>query len=440
MRILIVDDDPGTRGIIRRVLTHDLKCEVAEAPDGRQALAAVDAGDFDALILDIQMPEMGGFEALAALRRSARHAHLPVIMLTADAGEQAVRQAAILGIAAYLTKPVNPARLSPRLKAILEQIARSQDPGATAEAARADLELNPSRPALVADADGEFRTMVSSALAGCVPVIEAENGFKVLQALMVRGNAPAPQVVLMGPQTGLLSGPLLVDKIRKLQLASPPRVVGLYPEAEVEDTARGGVFDAVLPRTADAATLRDLFERLWGAPRGLPDLLKRQPRFRTDLASDVIVATRAQFSVELVPTELSADGPRAAQLEGHVELVSERPPLRLGLGVRTGSDHARALLARTGDRHANTVGDEELATAITALTTSVASRVGQRLSELGLITKAGSVAVAHVPGPAVTNPPPGTALELAFRSESDPDTRLDVTVVEAAASGREHSH
>lgn len=270
MHILIVDDDAGTRGIIRRVLAHDLKYEVTEACDGLQALAAVERQAFDAAIFDLQMPEMGGLEALARLRKSPKHASLPVIVLTADAGEQAVRQAAILGIVAYLTKPINPARLSPLLKGLLDQIAGKGAGGP--DAARADLALDPSRPALVADGEPEFRSLLASALAERLTVIQVDNGFKVLQALMVKGDAPAPQVLLLGPRTGLLSGPLLVDKIRKLQLRPPPRVVGVYAAEEVEEVRQGGVFDAVLTRVADGQQMLAQFDRLSGAPASLKEL------------------------------------------------------------------------------------------------------------------------------------------------------------------------
>jgi CheY-like chemotaxis protein len=260
MRILIVDDDAGTRGIIRRVLTHDLKCEVREASDGRQALAAVEEFDFDAAIFDLQMPQMDGLEALAHLRKSPRHTSLPVIVLTASADEAAVRQAAVLGITAYLTKPINAAKLSPRLKKLLDRIAGIESP----DDARSEHSLDPDRPVLVADADVTFRALMAGVVTRRAPVIEVESGFRVLQAFMVKGDAPVPQMVVLSPNTGLLGGPTLVDRIRKLQLIQRPRVVGVYPPELVEETRRNGVFDAVMVRLDDADQMRAQFDRLCG--------------------------------------------------------------------------------------------------------------------------------------------------------------------------------
>jgi CheY-like chemotaxis protein len=260
MRILIVDDDAGTRGIIRRVLTHDLKCEVREASDGRQALAAVEEYDFDAAIFDLQMPQMDGLEALGHLRRSPRHASLPVIVLTASADEHAVRQAAILGITAYLTKPINAAKLSPRLKKLLDRIAGIESP----EDARSEHGLDPDRPVLVADADAAFRALLAGVVTRRAPAIEVENGFKVLQAFMVKGDAPVPQMVVLGPNTGLLGGLTLVDRIRKLQMIQRPRIIGVYPPELVEETRKSGAFDTVLVRLEDADQMQAQFDRLCG--------------------------------------------------------------------------------------------------------------------------------------------------------------------------------
>ena len=432
MHILIADDDAGTRGIIRRVLTHDLKCEVTEAADGKQVLAAVEQHSFDAAIFDLQMPEMGGLEALAALRKSSSQADLPVIVLTADAGEQAVRQAAILGISAYLTKPINPARLSPRLKGILDQIARRSGPGGSAGAARADLELDASRPALVADADAGFRTMFAAALAGRLTVLEADNGFKVLQALMVKGDTPVPQMVLLGAQTGLLSGALLVDKIRKLQLTAHPRVVGVYPADQVDEVRRGGTFDAVLVRGTDGEQMLEQFDRLWGTPTSLQDLLERHPRFTHEVAADVSVVSRARWGVEFV-ADGPHDGPRlSAPVSGHVAITSSQLAVRLDLVVIASADDARALVAGAAGCAPAAVTEEQLTEGVTAFVTALAGRLEQRFSQLGLTTTQGAAEVRTQ----ATAPPagPGTAISGSFHTEPTPGPRLVVTLTEPASA------
>lgn len=124
MRILLVDDDPGTRNIIRRVLARDFQCSIAEASNGLEALAALESDRFALVVLDLQMPVMDGLETLEAIRTSSAHAGVPVVMLTGEASERAVRTAVSLGISAYITKPIDPSRLSARFATVLEAAQR----------------------------------------------------------------------------------------------------------------------------------------------------------------------------------------------------------------------------------------------------------------------------------------------------------------------------
>jgi CheY-like chemotaxis protein len=80
-RVLVVDDDQATRQVIRRTLTRQ-GWTVAEAENGRAALAQVEANPPALILLDLIMPEMDGFEFLAELRRNEAWQTLPVVILT----------------------------------------------------------------------------------------------------------------------------------------------------------------------------------------------------------------------------------------------------------------------------------------------------------------------------------------------------------------------
>src|SRR3989304_9134293 len=79
-RILIVDDDVASRELLE-VRLRALKCEVAMAADGREALSAIRRETPALVLLDLQMPRMGGMELLRTLRRDG--VDLPVIVITA---------------------------------------------------------------------------------------------------------------------------------------------------------------------------------------------------------------------------------------------------------------------------------------------------------------------------------------------------------------------
>jgi DNA-binding LytR/AlgR family response regulator len=107
MRALIVDDEPIARRVIRDELELLPDVEVVgEAGDGREALRQIEQLKPDLVFLDLQMPVMGGFEAVRNLRGS----HLPVIVIV-TAYDQYALEAFQSGALDYLLKPVSEARL-----------------------------------------------------------------------------------------------------------------------------------------------------------------------------------------------------------------------------------------------------------------------------------------------------------------------------------------
>jgi len=119
-RVLVADDDPQMRRLIRSVLQRE-GFEVAEANDGLDALDAIERGGVDLLILDLEMPRLDGLGVLEELRAQMRTANLPVIVLTAQHGESE-EKALDLGAQDYLTKPVQTRSLTARVRAVLKRI------------------------------------------------------------------------------------------------------------------------------------------------------------------------------------------------------------------------------------------------------------------------------------------------------------------------------
>lgn len=118
VKILIVDDEPLIRGLIREHLSHaGFACE--EATDGSAALALLSAGSIDLVILDIMMPFVDGMTCLREMR--ARKIDTPVIMLTAR-GEEYDKLAGLEnGADDYMVKPFSPRELVARVKAVLSR-------------------------------------------------------------------------------------------------------------------------------------------------------------------------------------------------------------------------------------------------------------------------------------------------------------------------------
>src|SRR5690606_11959577 len=102
-RILVVDDNEMNRDMLARRLERR-GYEVAVAEDGRRALAMVETGDFDLVLLDIMMPEVNGYEVLERLKAHETWRHIPVVMISAVDEMESVVRCVQLGAADYLPK------------------------------------------------------------------------------------------------------------------------------------------------------------------------------------------------------------------------------------------------------------------------------------------------------------------------------------------------
>jgi class 3 adenylate cyclase len=119
-RLLVVDDNKVNRLLLARGLEQQGHTVVV-AENGRQALEMVRAGKFDMVLLDIQMPEMDGYQVLEQLTRDPELRNIPVIMTTAREELDSIARCIEMGAEDYLTKPVNPVLLRARIGASLEK-------------------------------------------------------------------------------------------------------------------------------------------------------------------------------------------------------------------------------------------------------------------------------------------------------------------------------
>ena len=122
MKILIVDDFPTMRRIIKNLL-KDLGFEnVDEAEDGAMALEKLRNGNFEFVVSDWNMPNMDGLEMLKAIRADPALSKLPVLMVTAEAKKENIIAAAQAGANGYVVKPFTAATLEEKLNKIFEKI------------------------------------------------------------------------------------------------------------------------------------------------------------------------------------------------------------------------------------------------------------------------------------------------------------------------------
>jgi two-component system KDP operon response regulator KdpE len=127
IRILVVDDEPAIRRALRPPLV-ELGFHVAEVSRGEEALQALRAAVYDAVLLDINMPGIGGMETLKRIRAFAPR--LPVLMLTVRDQEEDKVEALDMGADDYVTKPFSTRELIARVRSAVRRMrapARPED-------------------------------------------------------------------------------------------------------------------------------------------------------------------------------------------------------------------------------------------------------------------------------------------------------------------------
>ncbi|MCU0555114.1 MAG: response regulator [Syntrophales bacterium] len=135
--LLIVDDSSSMRSVVKKIV--DLSGvgvnQLLEAENGRRALEVLGDNWVDAVILDINMPEMNGLELLQRMSEDALLKNIPVVMMTTEASEAHVKTAFELGAKGFIRKPFLPEEVRTMLLGVLgfddkgDYGERQRDPG-----------------------------------------------------------------------------------------------------------------------------------------------------------------------------------------------------------------------------------------------------------------------------------------------------------------------
>jgi two-component system, OmpR family, KDP operon response regulator KdpE len=184
--LLIVDDERAIRLSLRTIL-ENFGFEIVEAARGEEALALVRGSRFDAVLLDINMPGMGGIEVCRMMRKAAPR--LPIVMLTVQGSEDRKVEALDAGADDYITKPFQLRELTARLRAAVRRNKIIDD--GDAAIIIGDVLLDPGRH--LVEKKGR-------------PVHLTPKQFDLLRYLMVHAGRPIPHAKLLrsvwGPEYG----------------------------------------------------------------------------------------------------------------------------------------------------------------------------------------------------------------------------------------------
>jgi len=126
LKVLVAEDNPSLRKVICNIVRKLGYGEVAEAEDGTQAWALLEAGGIDLLLTDWAMPGLSGMDLLKKLRASDGDLErIPVVMITAADTKNEIIEAGKEGVDAYVIKPFNVTTIGEKMEEALRNRARS---------------------------------------------------------------------------------------------------------------------------------------------------------------------------------------------------------------------------------------------------------------------------------------------------------------------------
>ncbi|NRA43920.1 MAG: chemotaxis protein CheY [Oligoflexales bacterium] len=121
MKILVVDDFPTMRRIVKTLLRQNGFTNFIEAEDGVKAYTTLQTtNDIEMIVCDWNMPNMTGLELLKTVRADPKVKHLPFLMVTAEAEKENIIEAVKAGVSNYIVKPFTGATLKEKMDKIFE--------------------------------------------------------------------------------------------------------------------------------------------------------------------------------------------------------------------------------------------------------------------------------------------------------------------------------
>jgi DNA-binding response OmpR family regulator/putative methionine-R-sulfoxide reductase with GAF domain len=213
--LLVVDDIEDNRFALSRRLAREGYLNLTTAADGRQALDLLNSKPFDLVLLDIMMPNVNGYEVLAAMKASDSLRHIPVIMISAVDEIDSVIRCIELGAEDYLPNPFNPTLLRARVGACLERKRLHDQVTARTRALSESLEQQTATSEVlqvISSSPGELEPVFEAMLQNSIRICEAKFG----QMFLCEGDAVRP-VAALGVPTALVE----FDKRRGIFQPSP---------------------------------------------------------------------------------------------------------------------------------------------------------------------------------------------------------------------------
>lgn len=328
--ILLVEDEPAVRLLLRRWIERALTAEIWEAGDGLQALETIAEQRIELIIADVKMPLLNGLEMLMLLRSDPSFDRVEVLVASEVAERESVKEPIELGVSDYLLKPLQYDWVTQRLRLAAERILalRNLD--------RDDVDRSRTR-VLVADADPNYCQYAESAFSGEFSIRTA----RTVPETLVKALRFKPDAVLLGTNLPGLKIEFLVDRLTKLTGMESTLVYELTSDrSEPSDPA----IRSVIHRSFVPENLRgELLSALGGGPAPQRGVLSWVGGLTPELDTAFFQALGMMTGQE--PVRLDAPIDQEPKLFGSITIDSDDQEFEMRLRLDGQPEFAGALQA-----------------------------------------------------------------------------------------------
>lgn len=377
-KVLVVDDDPTSRMLILRVLSH-LHVDAIEAGDGIEALVAIEEQDPDYLVLDLNMPNMDGFEVIEAVRKSPEHTYLPIVCMSSSSNVADIVRAKELGVVDYLLKPIRRHETHERLRVVFEEQADWRDHQANQSGSQGS-----NRRVLIVDPDANFREFA-------VPLLDT---YRVTQTPSAGEGVKLceekqPAIILCAEDLPLLSEARFVNLIKRCAQEHnvvSPRVY-LMSTAETVAAEKAALFSGVIRKSFVPDAFLKNFRAAVG--EGVSRFAEFAETVRDGIDAEMMSATRQTMGVMTGQDARQVTGDEAVpgEVSSTIELRNDSQGFAMSVNLLCSREHTEEF-AKMVLRREIAVGDgaEEV---LGELANTVAARLIAALADKGFTLKIG---------------------------------------------------
>ncbi len=340
--ILLVEDEPAIRLLLKRWIDRAFDAQVWEASDGLQALERISEGGVELVILDLNMPVLNGIDMLRLLQSDPARDRLEVVIASEVANQDSVREAIELGVSDYLLKPLQYDWVTQRLRLAAERIQ-------VRRFRHAEHDSDGRMRVLVADADPNYGQFAESTLSTDFAVVIARTVAEVL----VKTLRTRPDVILLGGNLPGLRVEFLIERLDKLPGGKAPVV---YELASGREKPSVSAFQGVIGRSFVPENLKaDLVSQLQGGAAPVRGLLSWIGGVTPEIDTALFQALGMMTGHE--PKAASAPEPGWAEVFGSILIESDEGEFELSLQLDCGLRFASALMASMLGEDPDAVGE-----------------------------------------------------------------------------------